>query len=127
MNNLYLLDCTLRDGGYINKWNFGKKNIDGIIQKLHLAGVDIIECGFLRDVPYDENVAVYSCASQVTPCITPKKEGVMYVALLALGDISPDKILPYDGQSIDGIRLAFHRHEWEEARSVAIALMDKGY
>ena len=127
MNKLSILDCTLRDGGYINKWNFGKETIQGIIQNLLVAGVDIIECGFLRDVSYDENVAVFSCVSQITPFITPKKKNTLYVALLALGDIATEKILPCDGTSIDGIRLAFHRHEWEEAKTVAIDLMKKGY
>ena len=26
-----LLDCTLRDGGYVNDWSFGKNNISSII------------------------------------------------------------------------------------------------
>ena len=26
-----LLDCTLRDGGYVNNWNFGLDNIKTII------------------------------------------------------------------------------------------------
>ncbi len=30
-NNIKILDCTLRDGGYVNDWNFGKENIEGII------------------------------------------------------------------------------------------------
>ena len=94
MSKLSILDCTLRDGGYINHWDFGKETIHGIVNKLHAADIDIIECGFLRDVPYDENVAVFSCVSQITPFITPKKAGVMYVALLAIGDIAPEKILP---------------------------------
>ena len=91
MSKLSILDCTLRDGGYINHWDFGKETIHGIVNKLHAADIDIIECGFLRDVPYDENVAVFSCVSQITPFITPKKAGVMYVALLAIGDIAPEK------------------------------------
>ena len=27
MKNIKVLDCTLRDGGYVNNWNFGKSNI----------------------------------------------------------------------------------------------------
>ena len=41
--------------------------------------------------------------------------------------IAPEKILPYDGSSIDGIRLAFHKHEWEKTKEAAINLMEKGY
>ena len=46
MSKLSILDCTLRDGGYINHWNFGKETIKGIVNKLHDADIDIIECGF---------------------------------------------------------------------------------
>ena len=28
-----LLDCTLRDGGYVNNWEFGNAEIDGIIDE----------------------------------------------------------------------------------------------
>lgn len=127
MNKVSILDCTLRDGGYINEWAFGESTIRDIVSSLSEAGMDIIECGFLDDVIYDPNVALYSCVTQIPPIITPKKTGVLYVAMIALGDISPDRILPYDGTSIDGIRLTFHKHEWEEANTVAIQLMSKGY
>ena len=49
MGNVYLLDCTLRDGGYINDWNFGKDNIASIYERLVASGVDMIEVGFLDD------------------------------------------------------------------------------
>ena len=48
-----LLDCTLRDGGYINSWDFGKDTITGIVGLLAESNVEIIECGFLRKLPYD--------------------------------------------------------------------------
>ena len=28
MKQVKLLDCTLRDGGYVNDWEFGHDNID---------------------------------------------------------------------------------------------------
>lgn len=49
MNNISVLDCTLRDGGYINNWNFGEKVIEGVINNLVDAKIDIIECGFIRN------------------------------------------------------------------------------
>ena len=36
------LDCTLRDGGYINNWHFGRSKAVNIVKKLESAGVDII-------------------------------------------------------------------------------------
>ena len=45
----YLLDCTLRDGGYVNDWEFGRDNITNVFERLVSSGVDAIEIGFLDD------------------------------------------------------------------------------
>ena len=55
MNNVKILDCTLRDGGYVNEWKFGKKAIKHILFNLAKSNTDIIECGFLTNKPYDAN------------------------------------------------------------------------
>ena len=49
MKKVEILDCTLRDGGYVNDNNFGENNIKKIIEYLHDAGIEIIECGYLKD------------------------------------------------------------------------------
>lgn len=49
MKQVKLLDCTLRDGGYVNDWEFGHDNIVTIFERLISAGVDILEVGFLDD------------------------------------------------------------------------------
>jgi len=46
MNLPVLLDCTLRDGGYYNSWNFDHNLIQEYIFAVKDAGVDIIELGF---------------------------------------------------------------------------------
>jgi 4-hydroxy 2-oxovalerate aldolase len=45
---IQLLDCTLRDGGFSNDFNFGRKNISTVILNLSEANIDIIELGFLE-------------------------------------------------------------------------------
>ena len=47
MKKIRILDCTLRDGGYINNWKFGYENIKDTVQRLIQAGIDIIEVGYL--------------------------------------------------------------------------------
>lgn len=47
-----VLDCTLRDGAYVVNGNFGEERINGIIEILNSAGVDIIELGWLKDFEY---------------------------------------------------------------------------
>ena len=52
MADIKLLDCTLRDGGYVNNWQWGFGSARRIIQTLTRAGVDVVEvsaqCGRLR-------------------------------------------------------------------------------
>jgi 4-hydroxy 2-oxovalerate aldolase len=43
-----MLDCTLRDGGYINEWAFKDKHILKILNALSQSHTDIIECSFLE-------------------------------------------------------------------------------
>ena len=73
--NIKLLDCTLRDGGYINDWRFGFNNIKEIISSLVRANVDIVEVGFLRNVDYDKDVTRWSTVEELKK-IEGIKEGV---------------------------------------------------
>ncbi|MFN3917688.1 MAG: aldolase catalytic domain-containing protein [Flavobacteriales bacterium] len=41
-----ILDCTLRDGGYYNNWDFEPAKAEQLIAALNQAGVDIIEVGY---------------------------------------------------------------------------------
>ncbi|MEG2930935.1 MAG: 3-hydroxy-3-methylglutaryl-CoA lyase, partial [Ruthenibacterium sp.] len=49
MQEYKLLDCTLRDGVYLNDWNFGHDTLTSVFERLVTAGVDVIEIGFLDD------------------------------------------------------------------------------
>ena len=43
---MYLLDCTLRDGGYYNNWSFSKKLVKEYLKTISLTGIDIVELAF---------------------------------------------------------------------------------
>ena len=43
---LKFLDCTLRDGGYYNRWDFDEELINDYIKTMTLIGVDVVEIGF---------------------------------------------------------------------------------
>ena len=40
------LDCTLRDGGYYNSWNFENDLIQDYLVAMKAIGVDVVELGF---------------------------------------------------------------------------------
>ena len=127
MSKIMILDCTLRDGGYINEWSFGKRTIKKVISKLSKSKVDIIECGFIEEEDSDENKSLFNSVETIREYIEPKNENVMYVGMIAQPYISIDKISDCDGKSIDGIRVTFHENEIDEALIYGKQLMEKGY
>ena len=64
MGNVCLLDCTLRDGGYINDWNFGAETIKGFAKKIALTGIEILEVGFIKGDKYDPDKSIFLIFSQ---------------------------------------------------------------
>lgn len=122
-----LLDCTLRDGGYVNDFRFGKQNIQGIIKKLSDASVDVIECGFLRSGAFDPDCSLFGSVAAVKEVIGQKNPNLMYVAMIQYGKFSMEELDDYDGTSIDGIRLTFHEHEIGEAFQQGTEIIRKGY
>ena len=92
MNNIALLDCTLRDGGYVNHFHFGRQTITKIIDKLTEAKIDIIECGFLISGKKDPDASLFGSVEDIGRHLNRKDSAIMYVAMIAYGDISNDEI-----------------------------------
>ena len=46
LKKINILDCTLRDGGYYNNWNFSKKFVEDYLKSIALSGIKIVEIGF---------------------------------------------------------------------------------
>ena len=44
--NTKILDCTIRDGGYLNNWQFGTDLVKDLYRSVSKSGVDFIEKGF---------------------------------------------------------------------------------
>lgn len=128
MNSILALDCTLRDGGYCNKWQFGKKNISKIIDKLIAAKVEIIECGFLTDqISYDPNMSKYTHLDQLKDIIPQHGKSSRLVVMINYGEYSISALPNCQDTVIDGIRVAFHKKNRYEALRVCREIRDKGY
>lgn len=124
LKNMYLLDCTLRDGGHINQGRFGASAIKTIIKDLVNAKIDIIEAGFLWGEETDENTARYSSISELKN-VLPSNLGQSKIALMA-DNIDVSKLEPYDG-TVEIIRLSFRKNELQWAENSAHAIIEKGY
>lgn len=128
MNKIHVLDCTLRDGGYCNEWQFGNDNIKKIINGLIESNIEIIECGFLTNrVDYDPEVTKFTTINQLAEVITSAREGKIFVAMMNYGEYNIEELPDYDGSSIDGIRVAFHKKNLDESLTLCEQIKSKGY
>lgn len=109
-----VLDCTLRDGAYVTDGFFGDKNIDGIKSCLKSAGIDIIECGWLKDFEHPQNSVFYENAD----CLAPN-----HALMFDYGKYNLDKLTHGDGI----IRIAFYKDDLDKISFAAEAVKDKGY
>lgn len=125
MGNIMILDCTLRDGGYINDNNFGEKNIKKLIKYLKSAKIDIIECGYLMDnIEYDKNKTEFLSMKQAEPFLAPDNS----YTLMLLGEKYKIENLPENtGGKIDTIRMSFHKKSLQKAIEYAKKIKEKGY
>lgn len=128
MNKIHVLDCTLRDGGYCNNWQFGFDNAKRIVAGLVDAEVEIIECGFITNrVDYNPDVTKFTTVQEAAAVIPKNRDGKLFVAMMNYGEYEVDSLPVCDGSSIDGIRVAFHKKNLIESLELCRQIKAKGY
>lgn len=126
MTKIKVLDCTLRDGGYINQWNFGEENIQKIIRNLENAHVDYIECGFLKQKIYNANESLFQSINQLEKFLDNKTSETKYSLMINYGEY-PIEELPECKNNKILLRVAFHKQALQEAVIYCKQLIEKGY
>lgn len=128
MSEIKLLDCTLRDGGYINDWEFGHNNIISIIDRLEQAKVDIIEIGFLDDRrPFDINRTIMPDTASAEKILGKQPHSAMIVGMIDYGTCKIENLQPASESVLDGIRVIFKKHLMHEAMEFCAQVKALGY
>lgn len=128
IKDIKLLDCTLRDGGYVNNWCFGKDAILDIKNKLDEANIDIIELGFLKNEQYLENRTVFNNIEQLKKIIGIKKNNTLYAVMTEVVNPLPlEKISYFDDACPDIIRVIVWKSMLQEGFEYCRGIAEKGY
>lgn len=128
MRTIKLMDCTLRDGGYINNWEFGYEAICGICSKVAEAGIEFIEVGFIRNCMYQKNRSIFPDNESLASVINPKKENASYIGMIDMNDPIPlDKLSYRKEDSVDYLRVIFKKHKIEEGYEYCREVQKLGY
>lgn len=127
MKNIKLLDCTLRDGGYVIDSIFGENTISGIINKLCKANVDIVEVGFLKDCEYSPGSTNFTNIPQINKYLPVEARSTMFAAMIDYGRYDIDQLPKCDGKGIVALRNCFFKRDRYDAVHYSKEILKKGY
>jgi 4-hydroxy 2-oxovalerate aldolase len=141
MNRIKILDCTLRDGGYYNNWDFSLGLIKDYLEAMVSIQADYVEIGFRLISNNDfKGGCAFSTDSYIDSLNIPQalenKIGVMVNGsdILSHGNSKSDiyKVLeglfaPKNQSPVSLVRIACHINEFEYCLPAVIWLKDQGY
>lgn len=132
-NAIAILDCTLRDGGYINGWSFADSTSREIIASLVESGIELVECGYLshsRGGAQDSTLfSSIERAEQIIDTLSlPAERKTQFVLMINHSEVDVSEVPQRsENRYISGLRLAFHQADLESALEQALVLKAKGY
>ena len=134
---MILLDCTLRDGGYYNNWDFEPSLIQDYLDAMESLKIDFVEIGFrsLKNESFNGGVA-YSSDSFLNNFDIPNglidKIGVMVNGSEIVNSKTQIACLqkmfnPKNKSPVSLVRIACHIHEFNDCLPAAKWLKKQGY
>jgi 4-hydroxy 2-oxovalerate aldolase len=131
-----ILDCTLRDGGYYNDWNFPLDVARQTITSLDQAGVDIVEIG-LKSIPDEQCSGLFKYCNEdyldflnsyTNTCFSFMLNVKEFGSNCVFDDKSLDSIIrPADHSVFSMVRLATHFADIGMLEQFHSYFQDKGY
>jgi len=125
-----VLDCTIRDGGLVNGWDFSSDFVRDLYQSLSRAGVDYMEIGYknspkLHHVP-NAGPWAYLTEDLIRSTIGEKTDTKLS-ALVDIGRVDEQDIVPCAESMLDLIRVACYIKDVDKGIELARRFHDLGY
>jgi len=126
-----VIDCTVRDGGLMNKWQFGADFVKKVYRSLSEAGVDYMEIGYLSSESAfsreDFGPWRFCAEEDLKRVIGDGEKKIKLSAMADIGRIDYNDIPVKTDSSLDMIRVACYVHQTDAAIDLAHHCIDKGY
>ena len=126
-NKIHILDCTLRDGGYVNDWEFDSNLAKGVIDGLYESGIRVIEIGIMGIGGEAGKSTKFSSFKDAEPLLENRKKDCKYAIMINQTGFENFDIPNRSDKTVDIIRLAYFKREIHDAMIFAKSLKDKGY
>ncbi|MDQ0087191.1 4-hydroxy 2-oxovalerate aldolase [Paenibacillus anaericanus] len=131
INQSKIVDCTIRDGGLVNNWDFSVEFVQKLYAGLNEAGVDYMEIG------YKNSPKLLKGAEDAGPWrfldddflrkVIPQKGHTKLSALVDIGRVDENDILPRSESMLDLIRVACYIKDVDKALQLVQVFHDLGY
>lgn len=127
MTPVKILDCTLRDGGYVNNFAFGKRGAKEIVTQLVASGVECVEIGFLRDRRQGAETTIFTSFKAIDELLGTARAHAKFFVMVKYGAFSVNNIPLKESTYLHGIRVTFKKNEINQALEYIKKIQDKGY
>ncbi|TVQ04235.1 MAG: hypothetical protein EA359_07100 [Balneolaceae bacterium] len=119
-----LIDVTLRDGGYLNDWNFNERQIQTAISAAGNLGADIIEIGYLDNEPGLPVTA--SWPPDFFDTIMHLKNGFLFAAMVRPSVKDAKNVLRSRKDTIDLVRIPVDLRNTDPANRLSELCSESG-
>ena len=124
-----IIDCTIRDGGHLNKWYFDPLCVKASYYAALKSGVDYFEIGYR----YPENKKGFHsfayCSDEYLNSLLEVNDNCKLLVMMDVGkaDLTTFKNCKPENTIIKGVRVAAYPYEYNKAIEILEDLKTKGY
>ena len=125
-----ILDCTIRDGGLMNNWEFPREMVREVFKGLVEAGVDYVELGYRADKAQfnvEDHGPWRFCDEADLRDVAFESEGTKISVMCDVGRTDSATFLPFDESIVSMYRIACYAKEVDKAIKLAQHAKDLGY
>lgn len=129
-NNVKILDCTIRDGGLVNDWDFSVDFVRDTYEALNAAGVDYMEIGYKNSpklVEADNAGPWRFCEDDFIKEVIPEKKTTKLSAIVDIGRVDPNDFVARAESPFDMIRVACYLKDIDKALDLIESFHSLGY
>jgi len=129
--NIKVLDCTIRDGGLINKHQFDPRFVREVYKAVSEAGVDYMEIGYKNSrelfSPKEYGAWKFCDDDDIKKVIEGIESNTKISVMVDVGRVNLDDVKPADQSPVDMIRTAVYVKDIDKAIFMCNHFADKGY
>lgn len=129
--DIKVVDCTIRDGGLINSWQFSKEMVRKVFLALHASGVDYMEIGYRASEklfpPSEYGPWRFSKDEDVREIVGDTQTTMKLGVMVDIGRVEPEDLLSADESPLSFIRVATYLKDINKAIDLANHITEKGY